>query len=146
MHAASSTRILPQEQRSANFSTSRATVPMQHSRLKKYKHYKKMSLSASCSLPLSACVHLSACLHPSVSVKTSTKPLLPPCSSLTLHCITSIQTVRLHPFCLINASFTFEVQLFLIPASICDMSIENLHTPSILPGHIIPIRFGFITA
>lgn len=65
MHAASSTRILPQEQRSANFSTSRATVPKQHSRLKKYKHYKKISLSSSCSLPLiSLCS--SICLSPSL--------------------------------------------------------------------------------
>lgn len=124
MHAASSTRILPQEQRSANFSTSRATVPKQHSRLKKYKHYKKISLSPSCSLPLiSLCS--SICLSPSLHQCENINETSAACPSLTFHCITSIQTVRLHPFCLINASFTFEVQLLLIPASICDMSIEK---------------------
>lgn len=79
MHAVSSTRILLQEQRAANFSTSRATVPEQHSRLKKYKHYKKIILSPSCSLPLIGLCS-SICLSPSLHhceniKKTSAAPL-----------------------------------------------------------------------
>lgn len=92
MHRASSPRILPREESCANFYASRATVPTADTAaLENTNRPKEVFLSRAPSL-LSSYVHLSipACLHPSVSVKTSTKPLLPPCPSPTPHCISTI--------------------------------------------------------
>lgn len=88
MHTASSTWILPRERRSADFSTSRATVPKQHSRLKTYKQNKKIVFLHHARLPYhSIFICLPACLCPSVSVKTLTKPLPPslPISTTSLY-------------------------------------------------------------
>lgn len=150
MHAASSTRILPQEQRSANFSTSRATVPKQHSRLKKYKHYKKISLSPSCSLPLiSLCS--SICLSPSLRqseniIETSAATLL----------ISHTSLYHLHPNRQTASILSYQCILHLWSPIISHPCYhlwyvyrKPPHTqwPHIcLPGHIIPIIFGFITA
>lgn len=93
MHTASSPPILPREESCATFSASRATVSgIDTADLKDTNRTKKIVFLHYAPLLLSSYLHLSipACLHPSVSVKTWTKPLLPPCPSQTLHCISTI--------------------------------------------------------
>lgn len=133
MHTASSTWILPRERRSADFSTSRATVPKQHSRLKTYKRGKKNSLSPSRSSPLS---RSSSVFLPVSSLRQcenidETSASLPISNTSLYHLHPSIRTgslFRLLPFCLIKPSSNLEVQLFLIPPSSCIIRIENIHT------------------
>lgn len=148
MHTASSTWILPRERRSADFSTSRATVPKQHSRLKTYKQNKKIVSLHHARLPYHPIfICLSACLHPPVSVKTLTKPL-PPYPSLTLHCITSIPpsapaacsgcfhfVLSSHPSILKSSYFSS-----LLPA-VLFVQKTSIHR---IPPSILPISTGFI--
>lgn len=96
MHTASSPRILLREEICANFSASRATVSTADLKNTNRTTTTKKRVFLWHAPPLlSSYLHLSipACLHPSISVKTSSKPLLPPCPSLTLHCISA----SLHP-------------------------------------------------
>lgn len=142
MHTASSLRILPREESCANFSTSKATVPTADTAdLKEYQQNgKKNRPSPPCSLTVivpSSPVHL-ACLHPSIGVKTSTKHLLPPCPSLTLHWISTIPPSKpapcsgcihflssVHPL-----SLESDVPSFLHPSVLCPHLYVQFHPVS----------------